>query len=170
MLEADPCHLLSDLFTVEKTLHGGLPRKTILHYKFPMKIVSACLAGIPCRFDCQAKERTLIKEWVESGEAIAVCPEQLGGLSTPRPPAEIQGDKVITNQGVDVTAEYQLGAQKSLEIALENNVTEAYLKSRSPMCGYKKIYDGTYSGKLVEGHGIFAQALLKNGITVNEVD
>jgi uncharacterized protein YbbK (DUF523 family) len=135
-----------------------------------MKIVSACLAGIPCRYDCQAKERTQIKEWVARGEAIAVCPEQLGGLPTPRPPAEIQGDKVITNQGVDVTAEYQAGAAKALEIALENGATEAYLKSKSPMCGYQNIYDGSYSGKIKKGHGIFATALLKKEIKITEVE
>ena len=118
-----------------------------------MKIVSACLAGVPCRYDCQAKERAHIKAWVDNGEAIAVCPEEMGGLPTPRPPAEKIGDKVISVHGVDVTAEYKLGAEKALAIAKQNGVTEAYLKSKSPMCGYKNIYDGTYSGKVIPGNG-----------------
>ncbi|MNL58271.1 hypothetical protein D3C87_1818940 [compost metagenome] len=72
--------------------------------------------------------------------------------------------------GVDVTAEYKLGAKKALEIALKSGASEAYLKSKSPMCGYQKIYDGTYSGKVVPGNGIFAQALVDQKIIVREVD
>lgn len=135
-----------------------------------MKIVSACLAGVPCRFDCQAKERAQIREWVEQGEAVAVCPEQMGGLSTPRPPSEIQGDKVVTNQGIDVTAQFKAGAEAAMEVAREYEVTEAYLKSKSPSCGFGKIYDGTFSGKTVDGNGYFAEALVKAGVRVHAID
>ena len=135
-----------------------------------MKIVSACLAGIPCRFDCQAKERAQIKEWVEQGLAVAVCPEQMGGLSTPRPPSEMRGDKVVTIDGADVTAEFKLGAEVAFKVAQENRATEAYLKSKSPSCGVNRIYDGSFSGVTKEGHGIFAQRLLDAGLTVHEID
>lgn len=135
-----------------------------------MKVVSACLAGVPCRFDCKAKERAQIREWVEQGLAVAVCPEQMGGLSTPRPPAEIQGDRVRTNQGVDVTAEYLAGAKAAYKVAQEHGATEAYLKSKSPMCGFGRIYDGQFSGGLIVGNGVFAEILLKAGLIVHEVD
>lgn len=135
-----------------------------------MKVVSACLAGVPCRFDCQAKERAQIREWVEKGEAVAVCPEQMGGLSTPRPPSEIQNGRVMTNQGTDVTAQFIAGAEVALKVALEKGATEAYLKSKSPSCGVGVIYDGSFSGKTVEGNGFFTEALLKAGIKVTAVD
>lgn len=135
-----------------------------------MKIVSACLAGVPCRFDCQAKERAQIKEWVEQGLAVAVCPEQMGGLSTPRPPAEIQGKRVVSIQGQDVTAEYQAGAEAAFQVAQSQQATEAYLKSKSPMCGVGRIYDGTFQGQLKSGDGIFAGKLKEAGLQVYEVD
>ncbi|WP_413288634.1 DUF523 domain-containing protein [Bdellovibrio sp. HCB337] len=135
-----------------------------------MKVVSACLAGVPCRYDCQAKERAQIREWVEQGLAVAVCPEQLGGLSTPRPPAEKQGDRIRTNQGVDVTAEYQAGAEAAYKIAQDHGATEAYLKSKSPMCGVGRIYNGQFTGELVAGDGVFAEKLLSAGLKVYEVD
>lgn len=135
-----------------------------------MKVVSACLAGVPCRFDCQAKERAQIREWVEQGLAVAVCPEQMGGLSTPRPPSEIQNGRVMTNQGVDVTAQFVAGAEAALKVALENGATEAYLKSKSPSCGVGQIYDGSFSGKTTEGNGFFTEALLKAGVKVTPVD
>lgn len=135
-----------------------------------MKIVSACLAGVPCRYDCQAKERRQIREWVEKGEAVAVCPEQMGGLPTPRPPAERQGELIKTREGVDVTVEYRAGAEAALQVALEQGATEAYLKSKSPMCGVGRIYDGRFQGQVVPGNGVFAQKLIDAGLAVHEVD
>lgn len=135
-----------------------------------MKIVSACLSGVHCRYDCKAQTRSNIEEMVQNGEAIPVCPEQLGGLSTPRPPAERIGDKVITNQGADVTAQYVRGAEEALRIAKLAGATEALLKSKSPMCGCGKIYDGSFSGGLKNGDGVFAELLKKNGIKVTEID
>ena len=134
------------------------------------KIVSACLAGIHCRYDCAAQERAEIKRMVDQGEAIPVCPEQLGGLPTPRTPAERIGDKVLTKTGEDVTYEYQLGARISLEKYIEIGAGEAYLKSKSPMCGSGKIYDGSFSGRLTEGDGIFAELLKKHGIKIYSID
>ncbi len=133
-------------------------------------IVSACLAGIHCRYDCASQERESIKELVRKGEAIPVCPEQLGGLPTPRPPAEKQGDRIITKCGSDVTQQYNQGALEAFKISELSGATVAYLKSRSPMCGSGFIYDGSFSGKLTDGDGVFTRVLKNNNITVISVD
>lgn len=135
-----------------------------------MKIVSACLAGVHCRYDCKSQSRTEIQEMVQNGEAIPVCPEQLGGLSTPRPPAEKVGNKVLTKSGQDVTAQYQSGANEALKIAQLCGASEALLKSKSPMCGCGKIYDGTFTGNLTEGDGVLTKLLKANNIKVVEID
>ena len=135
-----------------------------------MKIVSACLAGVNCRYDSKNQERIDIVELVKNGEAIPVCPEQLGGLSTPRLPAEIQGDKVIAVDGTDVTLQYSTGADQALKIAQISGADTALLKSKSPMCGCGKIYDGTYEGNLVDGDGVFTKLLKENGINVESID
>jgi uncharacterized protein YbbK (DUF523 family) len=107
---------------------------------------------------------------VKNGEAIPVCPEQMGGLPTPRPPAERIGEKVLTNKGIDVTAEYQRGAEEAFQIAKLVGATEALLKSKSPMCGSNKIYDGTFTGTTKDGDGVFAELLKKHGIKITPVD
>lgn len=135
-----------------------------------MKIVSACLSGVHCRYDCKAQARADIEDMVKKGEAIPVCPEQLGGLPTPRPPAERIGDKVLTNKGADVTAEYQRGAEEALQIAKLVGATEALLKSKSPMCGCNKIYDGTFTGQTKDGDGVFTELLKKHNIKVTPID
>jgi uncharacterized protein YbbK (DUF523 family) len=134
------------------------------------KIVSACLAGIHCRYDCASQERESIREMVARGEAIPVCPEQLGGLATPRPPAEIIGDKVVNNLGQDVTQQYIKGAQEALLIAQLTNATEAYLKSKSPMCGAGQVYDGSFTGTLKAGDGVFTRKLRELGIKIFSID
>lgn len=136
----------------------------------PKIIVSACLAGLECRYDCASQERAFIRELVEKGEAIPVCPEQMGGLPTPRPPAEIQGERVISVEGKDVSYEYARGAREALKIAELIGAREALLKSKSPMCGSGKVYDGSFQGKLVEGDGIFTRLLKKKGLKVTSVD
>lgn len=135
-----------------------------------MKLVSACLAGVHCRYDCQAQSRPEIEEMVQNGTAIPVCPEQLGGLPTPRPPAERVGGRVLTKSGQDVTAQYKAGAEEALKIAILCGATEALLKSKSPMCGCGKIYDGSFTGNLTEGDGIVTELLKSRGIKVIEVD
>jgi len=117
-----------------------------------MILVSACLAGIKCRYNGTAKPDSRIIEMVKAGIAIPVCPEQLGGLTTPRDPAEITGEKVISKNGIDVTAQFNKGAEITLEIAKLYDCQEAILKSRSPSCG--KI------------DGITAKLLKENGIIV----
>ena len=97
---------------------------------------------------------------------VPLCPEQLGGLSTPRPPAEIIGGKVITINGIDVTENYLRGASEALYFAKIYNVRYAILKDGSPSCGSTYIYDGTFSGRKIAGRGITAQLFIKNGIKV----
>ena len=131
-----------------------------------MKIVSACLLGIKCRYDGEAKPCQKVIDLVKQGQVIPVCPEQLGGLPTPRAPAEQKGNKIITKDGQDVTAQFQLGAEEGLKIAQLSDCTEAILKSKSPSCGSGRIYDGTFSGNLIDGEGLFAKILKKNNIKV----
>lgn len=136
-------------------------------------IVSGCLLGCDCRYkgdNCKCDELLAL---AEKHTLIPVCPEQLGGLSTPRNPAEIVGDKVISNQGKDVTYEYKKGAELALYIANINNADAVVFKANSPSCGKGIIYDGTFSGNKTEGNGIATQEFLKAGYSVfteNEID
>ena len=132
-----------------------------------MLIVSKCLAGVPCRYDGEDNLVPEIKALAESGEAVAVCPEVLGGLPTPRTPSELQPDgRILNKQGEDVTAQFVSGAERAMEICRENGCTAAILKARSPSCGKGVIYDGSFAGKRVPGNGVFAQMLLDAGIPV----
>jgi len=131
-----------------------------------MKVVSACIAGVKCRYDGSAKPCQKVIELVKKGEAIPVCPEQLGGLSTPRAPSEQKGNKVITKDGKDVTAEFEKGAHEALNIVKMAGCKEAILKSNSPSCGSGLVYDGSFSGKLIKGDGVFAKLLKANKIKV----
>ena len=129
-------------------------------------LVSACLLGTPCRYDGKSKPCDAVIALSRYFELIPVCPEVMGGLSTPRVPAERTGDKVITENGKEVTKEYLLGAQNALRTAKENDCRIAVLKEKSPSCGKGRIYDGSHSRTLTEGNGTAAELLLKNGITV----
>ncbi|MBN2281594.1 MAG: DUF523 domain-containing protein [Candidatus Marinimicrobia bacterium] len=131
-----------------------------------MKLVSACLAGIDCAYDGKARSCEKVIELVKKGEALPVCPEQLGGLPTPRIPAEIQKGKVINQAGQDVSANYHKGAEEALKIAKMANCREAILKSNSPSCGKGIIYDGTFNHVKVQGNGVFTAMLLKEGLQV----
>jgi uncharacterized protein YbbK (DUF523 family) len=131
-----------------------------------MKIVSACLAGIKCRWDGETRPCQKVIELVKQGKAIPVCPEQLGGLTTPRAPAEQKGEKVFTKDGEDVTIQFEIGAKEALKIAKLVNCDEAIIKAKSPSCGSNKVYDGTFSGKLIDGDGVFAKILKENNIKV----
>ena len=141
-----------------------------------MLIVSACLAGINCKYNGKNNLDMEIEKLVREGEAIPVCPEQLGGCPTPRPTAEISGGtgaevldgkaRVVRNNGDDATEEFVRGAEEVLRIAKLSGAKKAVLKSKSPSCGCGIIYDGTFSGKTVEGNGVTAELLLRNGIEV----
>ncbi len=135
-----------------------------------MYLVSACLAGVNCRYDGKDSADERVMELVNQGKAIPVCPEQLGGLSTPRISCELvnqTGDKKIINkEGTDRTEEFKLGAERTLAIAKALGVSKAIMKSKSPSCGCGQIYDGTFSGTLIPGNGMAVELLLQNGIEV----
>lgn len=132
-----------------------------------MILVSACLAGVKCRYDGESNKNQSIVDLVKSGRAIAVCPELLGGLDTPRDFCELNSsDRVITYKGEDITDFYTRGAYKTLEIAKIVNAEIAILQQRSPSCGCGKIYDGSFSRKLINGDGCTAKLLKENGVIV----
>jgi uncharacterized protein YbbK (DUF523 family) len=129
-------------------------------------IVSACLADVACRYNGAGKPNEKVIGLVSEGKAIPICPEQLGGLPTPRALAEIIGKRVIRQDGVDVTEAFNRGAQEALKIARLVGAKRAILKARSPSCGCGKIYDGSFSGRLVDGNGVFTELCKKDGIEV----
>lgn len=140
-----------------------------------MKLCSACLLGVECRYDGRSKANQKVIELAKKEKMIPVCPEQLGGLPTPREQAEIKGDgsgvlarkaKVITKSGKEITEKFIFGAREVLKIAKLFDIREAVLKQRSPSCGCGQIYDGTFSGKIINGDGVTAALLKKNGIKV----
>ncbi|UCD04583.1 MAG: DUF523 domain-containing protein [Candidatus Woesearchaeota archaeon] len=131
-----------------------------------MKLCSACLLGIKCRYDGRSKPSDKVLELSKKEVLIPVCPEQLGGLPTPRIPQEIVGDRVINKSGEDVTENFNKGAEEVLEIARIFGVKEAILKQKSPSCGCGKISDGTFSGNVIDGDGVTTELLKKNGIKV----
>ena len=129
-------------------------------------LVSACLLGLPCRYDGASKGHPLLPALLERHTLVPVCPEQLGGLPTPRPPAECQGERVVTQDGTDVTAQYHRGAREALALCRMFHCDAAVLKERSPSCGQGQIYDGSFSRHLIPGDGVTAALLRKNGILV----
>ncbi|MDY6305440.1 MAG: DUF523 domain-containing protein [Oribacterium sp.] len=128
-------------------------------------IVSACLCGIPCRMDGKAKPNSFVVDLYKKGLVVPVCPEQDGGLSTPRDPSERLGDRVVSCKGKDVTEEFRRGAEIDLEKARTNGCTVAILKAKSPSCGVGMIHNGKFDGDLVPGDGVFTELLKKEGIT-----
>ncbi|HYE84658.1 MAG TPA: DUF523 domain-containing protein [Clostridia bacterium] len=139
-------------------------------------LVSACLLGTNCKYSGGNNLTPKLLELMKEHTFIPICPEQLGGMTTPRRPSEIQEGngilvlvekaKVRDNEGEDVTEHFVKGAQESLNLAKLYGCTAAILKANSPSCGSGTIYDGTFSGKLKEGSGVAAQLLVDNGIAV----
>jgi uncharacterized protein YbbK (DUF523 family) len=129
-------------------------------------IVSACLAGINCRYDGGNNLCAKVVDLVKQKKAIPVCPEQLGGLCTPRNPCEIADGRVLDSEGTDLTESFMRGVAESLKIAKMCGCNAAILKQRSPSCGYGKIYDGSFTRKVISGNGFLARALSENGLTV----
>ena len=129
----------------------------------PRYVVSACLAGERCRYDAGDNTCAPVVRLVEEGRAIAVCPEVLGGLETPRSPCERVGDRVMNRDGQDVTAAFEQGAARAVEIARKEGCTAAILKSRSPSCGFDRIYDGSFSHVFCVGDGVWAAMLRAEG-------
>ena len=148
-----------------------------------MIIVSACWLGENCKYSGGNNKSENVIKYLEDKEYILVCPEQLGGLSTPRNPSEIitygnkDGNdvlsgctKVLSNKGIDVTKNFIQGAEETLKIAKEHNAKTAILKAGSPSCGYKKIYDGTFLGNKIQGMGVTAAILNKENIALLDED
>jgi len=141
-----------------------------------MKLVSACLLGIKCRFDGKSKSCSKIIKLLKKEIFIPICPEQLGGLETPRAQQEIQGCsgekvldgkcKVLNKNGEDVTKQFVLGAKETLRIARLLNIKEAILKQKSPSCGCGQTYDGTFSNKFIKVNGVTTALLKRNNIKV----
>jgi len=135
-----------------------------------MFLISACLIGENVTYDGTNNYHKIAKELFDKGLAIPVCPEVMGGLPTPRVPSEIVGEQILSKEGIDVTTFFEKGAKKTLQIAKENNVSIAILQARSPSCGSHHIYDGTFSGSLIEGEGITTALLREHGIQVITID
>lgn len=136
-----------------------------------MKIlVSACLAGENCKYSGGNNYSEKLMKFLEGHEVVTVCPEVLGGLPTPRVPSEIVRGVVTNREGIVVDREFRLGAEKALKIALREKVDLAILQSRSPSCGPKEVYDGSFSKRLVPGMGVFARFLKENGVKILDIE
>lgn len=133
-------------------------------------MVSACLLGQNCKYNGGNNRNPELLRLLSGHEVIPVCPEVLGGLSVPRPSAEIVNGTVMNRNGKSVDDAFMCGAKKALAVAEENQPDLIILQSRSPSCGVKEIYDGTFSGNLIPGHGVFATLAMESGFRVTDVE
>ena len=133
-------------------------------------LISACLVGDKTRYDGKGNYHPLVKELLKKYELVPFCSEVEGGLSIPRTPSEIKGDRVINKSGKDVTRNYLAGAEKALNICKYLDIKIAILKDGSPACGVHQIHDGNFTGRKIKGMGITASLLSKNGIKVISED
>lgn len=136
-----------------------------------MILVSACLAGLCCRYDGRDNEVAWVRELVASGQALPFCPEQLGGLATPREPSEIRREdfgacKIFSRDGRDLTDAFLAGAREGLKLAELVGARTAILKERSPSCGVRRVYSGRFEGVLVPGEGVTSSLFRARGIMV----
>ena len=131
--------------------------------------VSACLLGTNCKYNDGNNYSEKVIEYIKGHEVVSVCPEVLGGLPTPRESAEIVNGKVSHKDGTSVDKEFRRGAETAMEIIKEQQADFVILQSRSPSCGVNTIYDGSFSGKIISGQGVFANLLQKNGIKVIDI-
>ena len=148
------------MYTAEKIRLGG---KGTVNMKI---MVSACLLGRKCKYNGGDNFSEKVASFVEGHEVIPVCPEVAGGLPVPRPSCEIVNGVVTDKEGKSRDKEFRTGAELCLHLAKEKGIDLAILQSRSPSCGVGRIYDGTFSGRLIEGSGIFARLLQENGFRV----
>lgn len=131
-------------------------------------LVSACLLGVACRYDGESRSDEAVCALAERYWLIPVCPETMGGLTIPREPCEIVGDRVVSRAGSDVTEQYRRGAQRVLSIARKFGCRAALLKEKSPSCGTGTVHNGKFDGGLTDGYGIAAALLKENGVAVFE--
>ena len=136
-----------------------------------MKIaVSACLLGENCKYNGGNNYSEKVRDYTKGHEVIPVCPEVLGGLSIPREPAEIVNGIVSLKDGTSVDKEFRQGAKEALKIVKEQNADIVILQSRSPSCGVNTVYDGSFSGRIISGQGVFADLLRRNGMKVIDIE
>lgn len=147
--------------TRAKPLRFGGP-----YYGVGVKLCSACLLGINCRYDGKNKLDKNVLELTKKELLVPVCPEQLAGLPTPREPSEIKNGRVFTISGKDITEQFERGAKETLKIAKVFGIKEAIFKQKSPSCGCGLIYDGSFCGRVTKGDGITTSLLKKNNIKV----
>lgn len=133
-------------------------------------LVSACLVGRNCKYNGGNNYSEKVMEFLKDKEVIEVCPEVLADMPSPRPRVEILNGKLIDEFGNDVDEKYRNGVAKALEQIQGQDIDLAILQSRSPTCGVKQIYDGTFSGKLLDGQGALAEALVKAGYKVMDLE
>lgn len=133
-------------------------------------LVSSCLCGNKVKYNGQDNYQPLIEELKQKYDLILICPEVMGGLGIPRNPSEIKDNKVIMNNGRDVTCNYKKGARMSLEIAIKNGCKKALLKEKSPSCGSHSVYDGNFNGTLIRGQGITTKLLASADIKIYSED
>ena len=133
-------------------------------------LVSACLLGENCKYNGGNNRSERVLRYVAGHEVIHVCPEMLGGLPCPRKPVEWVGERVLTRDGDDCTEAFRLGVQRAMEIIEGRQIDLAILQSRSPTCGVKQIYDGTFSGTRIDGMGALARALKERGIPLMDAE
>ncbi len=129
-------------------------------------LISACLLGENCKYSGGNNYEPLTEALGERFELVPVCPERLGGLTSPREPAERVGERVLSRTGEDWTAAFYLGAERTLEIARREGISQAVLKERSPSCGCGAVYDGTFTGTVVPGDGVAAELLKRHGVHI----
>ena len=133
-------------------------------------LVSACLLGENCKYNGGNNRNERVLRYIQGHEVIPVCPEVLGGLPCPRKPVEWVGERVLTRDGDDCTENFRIGVQRALEVIADHQVDLAILQSRSPTCGVKQIYDGTFSGVRIDGQGALAKALAAQGIQLMDAE
>ena len=133
-------------------------------------LISACLIGLNCKYNSGNNENKKLVELMQRKDLIPICPEQLGELKTPRTAAERKCDKVVTKDDINVTEQYQKGAEEVLNLAKRLHIKKAILKSRSPSCGIGTIYDGTFTNTLTNRDGVTAELLRENNIEVISSD
>ena len=133
-------------------------------------LVSACLLGENCKYNGGNNRSERVLRYVQGHEVIPVCPEVLGGLPCPRKPVEWVGERVLTRDGDDCTEAFRLGVQRAMDIIADRHIDLAILQSRSPTCGVKQIYDGTFSGVRIDGMGALARALKARGIPLMDAE
>lgn len=133
-------------------------------------LVSACLMGRNCKYNGGNNRNPEVLDFVKDKEVIEICPEMLSGLGAPRKSVELVSAKVQSRDGEDFSREFENGVKKAMESIKDEKIDLAILQSRSPSCGVRKIYDGTFSKKLIDGQGLFARALSEAGIPLMDAE